>query len=79
MGLVFGCPCVERFYDVLHALSQISVACISFLVIGQVIAITYIYQQFFMQAILPVLILLGIPTGLCMALLANQVLIRLQR
>ena len=57
----------------------VSVAGSSFHAIGQVIAITYIYHQFFMQAILPVLILLGIPTGLCMALLANQVLIRLQR
>lgn len=45
--------------------------------IGQVIAVTLIYQQFFMQAILPVLILLGIPTGLFVAHVAKAVLKRI--
>lgn len=46
--------------------------------VGQVIAVTYIYSQFFMQAILPLLILAGIPTGLFIAAVAKQVLTRIQ-
>lgn len=46
--------------------------------VGQVIAVTWIYSQFFMQAILPLLILAGIPTGLFIAAVANQVLKRIQ-
>lgn len=44
--------------------------------VGQVIAVTFIYQQFFMQAVLPLLILLGIPTGIVVAVLAKSVLKR---
>lgn len=57
----------------------VSVAGSVFHSIGQVIAVTYIYQQFFMQAVLPILILLGIPTGLMMALLADMVLKRIHK
>ena len=46
--------------------------------IGQVIVITLIYNQFFMQAILPALIILAIPTGLGMALISKAVLIRMK-
>lgn len=46
--------------------------------VGQVIAVTLIYSQFFMQAILPLLILTGIPTGLFIAAVAKQVLKRIQ-
>ena len=55
----------------------VSVAGRSAHAIGQVIAVTLIYQQFFMQAILPVLILLGIPTGLFVAHVAKAVLKRI--
>ena len=55
----------------------VSVAGSSAHAIGQVIAVTLIYQQFFMQAILPVLILLGIPTGLFVAHVARAVLKRI--
>ena len=44
--------------------------------VGQVIAVTFIYSQFFMQAVLPLLILAGIPTGLLIALIADSVLKR---
>lgn len=44
--------------------------------VGQVIAVTFIYSQFFMQAVLPLLILAGIPTGLLIALIADAVLKR---
>ena len=55
----------------------VSVAGSSAHAIGQVIAVPLIYQQFFMQAILPVLILLGIPTGLFVAHVAKAVLKRI--
>ena len=45
--------------------------------IGQVIAVTFIYQQFFMQAILPLLTILAIPTGILIAFIASQVLKRI--
>ena len=56
----------------------VSVCGSCFHAIGQVIAVTVIYQQFFMQAVLPFLIVLGIPTGLCIALFAKQVTARLK-
>lgn len=51
----------------------VSVAGSTFHAVGQVIAVTWIYQQFFMQAMLPLLILLGIPTGLMMAYIGRAV------
>lgn len=51
----------------------VSVAGSAFHAVGQVIAVTWIYQQFFMQAMLPLLILLGIPTGLMMAYIGRAV------
>lgn len=44
--------------------------------VGQVIAITIIYQQYFMQLFLPVLLALSIVSGICIALLCSQVLKR---
>ena len=55
----------------------VSVAGSVFHAIGQVIVVTIIYQQFFMQAILPILILLGIPTGLFVAHVAKAVVHRI--
>lgn len=46
--------------------------------IGQVIAITILYQQFFMQLFLPVLLALSIVAGLCIALLSAQILKRMK-
>ena len=45
--------------------------------VAQVMVVTWIYQQFFMQALLPILVALSIPTGLLIAMLAAQVLKRL--
>lgn len=45
--------------------------------LAQVMVVTWIYQQFFMQALLPILVALSIPTGLLIAMLADQVLKRL--
>lgn len=55
----------------------VSCASSAFHVIGQVIAVTIIYSQFLMGALLPVLLLLSIPTGLFTGYLAGQVLKRL--
>ncbi|MEG0274752.1 MAG: Gx transporter family protein [Longicatena sp.] len=57
----------------------VSVAGSVFHSVGQVIAVTFIYQQFFMQAVLPILTLLSIPTGLFVALMAQQVLKRIHK
>ena len=46
--------------------------------VGQVLAITWIYQQYFMQLFLPVLLALSVVSGLFIALLTNQVLVRLK-
>lgn len=46
--------------------------------VGQVIAITWIYQQYFMQLFLPILLALSIVSGLCIALLTSQILKRMQ-
>ena len=45
--------------------------------VAQVMVVTWIYQQFFMQALLPILVALSIPTGLLIAMLADQMLKRL--
>lgn len=47
--------------------------------IGQVIAVTFIYQQYLMQLFLPILLALSIVSGLLIALLASQLLTRLKR
>ncbi len=72
----FACALAKRYTPM--SIYGVSVAGSCFHAVGQVIAVTFIYQQFFMQAILPVLILLGIPTGLCIAYIAKQVLKRIQ-
>ena len=56
----------------------ISVLGAAFHSIGQVLMVTWIYQQFFMQSLLPILVALSIPTGLLIAMLAQQVLTRLK-
>lgn len=56
----------------------VSVASSAFHVIGQVIAVTFLYNQFLMGALLPVLLLLSIPTGIFTGYLAKQVLERLK-
>ena len=45
--------------------------------IGQVIAITWIYQQYFMQLFLPILLALSIVSGILIAVVCKKVLNRL--
>jgi heptaprenyl diphosphate synthase len=61
----------------LFSIYGVSVLGACFHSIGQVIAITFIYQQYFMQLFLPVLLALSIVSGLCIALLTAQLLKRL--
>lgn len=56
----------------------VSAASSAFHVIGQVIAVTILYSQFLMGALLPILLILSIPTGLFTGFLAKQVLNRIQ-
>ena len=49
----------------------------SFHNIGQVIAITWIYQQYFMQLFLPILLALSIVSGILIAVVCRKVLDRL--
>lgn len=41
--------------------------------------ITLIYQQYFMQLFLPILLALSIVSGLLIAIISNQVYIRVQK
>lgn len=45
----------------------------AFHAVGQVIMISFLYQQFYMQALLPILVILAIPTGILTATIALQV------
>ena len=45
--------------------------------VGQVIAITWIYQQYFMQLFLPILLALSIVSGILIAVVCKKVLNRL--
>lgn len=56
----------------------VSCASSAFHVAGQVIAVTFLYSQFLMGALLPILLWLSIPTGLFTGMLAKQVLQRIQ-
>lgn len=47
-------------------------------VIGQMIAVTILYQQLLLGALLPSLMLMSIPTGLFTGYLANEVIKRIQ-
>ncbi|WP_304776354.1 Gx transporter family protein [uncultured Faecalibaculum sp.] len=46
--------------------------------VGQVLAVTAIYQQYFMQMFLPVLLALSIVSGLLIALVTERLLIRMR-
>ncbi|MGN8807676.1 Gx transporter family protein [Absicoccus porci] len=56
----------------------ISILGAAFHSVGQVIAITWIYQQYFMQLFLPILLALSIVSGLVVAILSQKMLDRLK-
>lgn len=62
-------------------MSTFGVSCASsaFHVVGQVIAVTILYNQFLMGALLPILLILSIPTGLVIGYIAKAVLHRINK
>ena len=56
----------------------ISILSAAFHSVGQVIAVTWIYQQYFMQLFLPILLALSIVSGLVVAILSQKMLDRLK-
>ena len=56
----------------------ISILGAAFHSVGQVIAVTWIYQQYFMQLFLPILLALSIVSGLVVAILSQKMLDRLK-
>ena len=46
--------------------------------IGQVLMVTWIYQQYFMQLYLPILLALSIVSGLVIAIIAQKMIERLK-
>lgn len=61
----------------LFTIYGVSVAGAASHTLGQVLAISLVYQQYFLQAVLPVLTALSVLSGLCIAYLANILLQRL--
>lgn len=56
----------------------VSVASAVFHCIGQVIVVTWIYSQFLMASLMPILLILAIPTGLCTGYISSMVLKRIK-
>lgn len=56
----------------------VSIAGACFHNIGQVIAICFIYQQYFMQLFLPLLLALSNVSGMCVGYLSSQILKRMK-
>lgn len=86
-GVIFGTPFYLSLVGVLLSSSfaifvkrytplsvyGVSMVSSAFHCVGQMIAVTFIYQQYLIGALLPVLILLSVPTGILIGSLANQV------
>ena len=63
----------------LFSIYGVSVIGACFHSVGQVLMITFIYQQYFMQVFLPILMALSIVSGLLIAVISNQVYIRVRK
>lgn len=63
---------------IVFSIYGISILGAAFHSVGQVIAITWIYQQYFMQLFLPILLALSIVSGLVVAILSQKMLDRLK-
>ncbi|MBP3853949.1 MAG: Gx transporter family protein [Erysipelotrichaceae bacterium] len=75
---VSGCLCSLcamslAFQTKRFSIYGISVAGAAMHHVGQVMAITFLYQQYYMQLYLPVLLALSVCSGLLMALFAEQI------
>ena len=68
MSLAWQAKCFS-----VYGISVVGAACHS---VGQVLAITWIYQQYFMQLYLPVLLALSIVSGLIIAMITEKMMLR---
>lgn len=78
-GVIFSClAAIIAKQKTPMSIYGVSIASSVFHVIGQMIAVTFIYEQFLMGAILPILIVLSIPTGISVGYISQMVLKRIK-
>lgn len=70
--IAMSLACQAKCFSV-YGISVVGAACHS---VGQVLAITWIYQQYFMQLYLPVLLALSIVSGLIIAMITEKMMLR---
>ena len=77
-GLLACLAMIIAYKSKAFSIYGVSILGASFHNIGQVIAITWIYQQYFMQLFLPILLALSIVSGILIAVICKKVLSMLQ-
>lgn len=75
-GLLACLAMIIAYKSKVFSIYGVSILGASFHNIGQVIAITWIYQQYFMQLYLPVLLALSIVSGLIIAMITEKMMLR---
>lgn len=73
-GLLACLAMIIAYKSKVFSIYGVSILGASFHNIGQVIAITWIYQQYFMQLFLPILLALSIVSGILIAVICKKVL-----
>ena len=73
-GLLACLAMIIAYKSRVFSIYGVSILGASFHNIGQVIAITWIYQQYFMQLFLPILLSLSIVSGILIAVICKKVL-----
>ena len=73
-GLLACLAMIIAYKSKVFSIYGVSILGASFHNIGQVIAITWIYQQYFMQLFLPILFALSIVSGILIAVICKKVL-----
>lgn len=73
-GLLACLAMIIAYKSKVFSIYGVSILGASFHNIGQVIAITWIYQQYFMQLFLPILLALSIVSGILIAVICQKVL-----
>ena len=76
-GILACIAMILAYRSKIFSIYGVSILGASFHNIGQVIAITWIYQQYFMQLFLPILLALSIVSGILIAVVCRKVLDRL--
>ena len=74
LSLSGGLAMIIAYKSKAFSIYGVSILGASFHNIGQVIAITWIYQQYFMQLFLPILLALSIVSGILIAVICKKVL-----